>query len=1219
MLTEIHSFIRDVIFILLGAGIALYLLVCFYRMLVSVCLWRLKRGILAVLLAVATVTTIIAQKDRTGGTGTTDIPPVGEQQIGTTGFSPVVNELDNTLHFSSICVHTNDTATLTVAWPVDLITTNSTIDILAATSLVNSVWVWQCDHVVAEGETNWVETVSATSNRRFYKAVVRNTLIDMDDPDGDGLPNAYELAHHTNPWQADFETVPRLTVGDGGQFATLQAALDESETYSVIAITSGVYQVNHGILMPPHPVMVTCEDGYAVFSGATGRAMFLLGSGHESGHTLFRSLYLNLTATNGMQAGFWCGGSLPWVAPGAAAVFENVHIRAPNLGVEYFGWLFYAPCDVPSVIRRCCVNASGAEWIYAIFGDNPPPIVVESCSFVNFPTQSVYQSTAIGLRSTHANGAIAATPSVTVSRVLFDASFTNAWSLARFENAGDFPVTMTDSIIPEVPALSDFLPTVTDNMHIVTSEVAWAGFPLADSPAAALGVGAFAPIANDPLADMDNDGLPDYEEVYEHGTDPFLADSDNDGVTDDVELNVDGTDPTDPHSFVPTVTVTVTNTASMSHAVYTAWGYSATDWETNGLESFMQGFGSTNYTDVILLDETYAKAYCDLNDNGAFDAASDILLVGQIPYGSAPRLKFTFGDVDGDGVPDAQERQQETDPYNGNNFRLVATVNVASSDVVPGLTNYVAWGHMPTGWEENGLDSFAGRSLPFPVDVPVMNGELFVKVFRDFNKNGVYDVGVDALVSNRLMRTDNGKTVTFNIGDSDEDKIPDSLELDEGTDPLDKLSYCFNLSLTYTGVFQTTNALTFAASFGTNRVSGPCVVEGSVWTNDFGHRITTTGERVSVDVWDDANQNDDWDVGETSNKYTIALTAHDMVMTNALSYGNFDRDNNELPDWWEEVTGLNSVTNGGPYADTDGDGLNNLHEYWAGTEPLVPDGSNTLLSVISRSIDDRIKDKSPDGMLQKFLNYHINGTNGVFVLNPDCWANDIDTSCVSMWNNSSGSLRAGVAISKRHILVASHFYHGNGVKVFFREPNGNIHTNVITGRRQVNDTDVMVQALRDELPDTIIPACILPPNYQNFIGGGKCWPVLRFDQDERCVACEISRAVPFEATYTPDRHEQSFATTAPLVGLRQPYYIHARGGDSGNPSFLVVGNKVVLLGVLHGGHYEADGITVKIIQSPFVTYYADGIQAAMDILIPGYTLRYLDCSGYPQLERQEGR
>ena len=44
--------------------------------------------------------------------------------------------------------------------------------------------------------------------------------------------------------------------------------------------------------------------------------------------------------------------------------------------------------------------------VYAVFGDNPPPVVVESCTFVNFPVQSDYQSAAVGLRSTYANDTV---------------------------------------------------------------------------------------------------------------------------------------------------------------------------------------------------------------------------------------------------------------------------------------------------------------------------------------------------------------------------------------------------------------------------------------------------------------------------------------------------------------------------------------------------------------------------------------------------------------------------------------------------------------------------------------------------------------------------------------------------------------------------------------------------------------------------------------------
>ncbi|MDY6380395.1 MAG: hypothetical protein SPK90_06370, partial [Bacteroidales bacterium] len=268
------------------------------------------------------------------------------------------------LHLSGISVSSNGAVALTAAWPAGFLTPGQTLDVLGKENLNDETWTWLANCIVEADATNITWTLEDQSpSNYFYKVAVRDSLTDMDDPDSDGMPDVYELAHGTNPWVADAENVPRLTVGPDGQYATLEAALAASAPYSVVSLAAGVYQVNRAIRMPPHPVMVTCEDGCAVFSGAAGPALFLLGSGHESGHAFFRNLYLNLTSTGGMQAGFWCGGGLPWDESGAAAVFENVHVRAPNPGVEYFGWLFYAPCDAPAVIRGCCVNASGAEWI----------------------------------------------------------------------------------------------------------------------------------------------------------------------------------------------------------------------------------------------------------------------------------------------------------------------------------------------------------------------------------------------------------------------------------------------------------------------------------------------------------------------------------------------------------------------------------------------------------------------------------------------------------------------------------------------------------------------------------------------------------------------------------------------------------------------------------------------------------------------------------------
>ena len=1173
---------------------------------VGKCLYtRLSPASLVVLALAAVITICEAQKR--GDSGATGDSPAPVQQTGTTG-DPPVEDITDTFHFSAISVPTSGTVALTTAWTNGLLTAGQTIDILAKTDLRDERWAWLTNGVVEAGATNMSWTIENQSpSNSFYKAVVRDTLTDMDDPDGDGLPNAYELAYGRNPWVRDYALVQKLTVGPNGDFGDIVSALAASEEYSIIAVTSGVHQVNHGVQMPPHPVMVTCDDGYAVFSGSSPNAMFLLGNGHQSGHTLFRNLYLNLTSTSGMQAGVWCGGGLPWAVPGAAAVFENVHIRAPNPGVEYFGWLFYAPCDAPAVIRGCCVNASGAEWIYAIFGDNPPPIVVESCTFVNFPTQSVYQSTAIGLRSTHANGAITSTPPVALSRVLFDASFTNAWPLARFENAGDFPVTMTDCIRPSEPISSDFMADVTNNVHITTSLVAWAGFPLAGSPAAVLGIGAFAPIPSDLLDDTDHDTLLDYDEVYDRGMDPFLADTDGDGIPDDVEILVHHTDPTDPHSFKQNLTVTVTNKDSTASAVYTAWDTSEAGWAPNGLAAFPEGFGTTNYIDASSQGATHVKAFCDLNGNGTFDAEYDILRVRPIPLGSTAQVNFVFGDVDGDGVSDSQERQQGTNPYDDNNFKFAATVKIESSDVAPGLTNFVAWSYSAAGWEPNDLARFAGKSLTFPINAPVMGGELFVKVFRDLNTNGVYDVDVDALVSNRLTWAHNGKTVTFNIGDSDGDKIPDSVELAENTNPLDIHNYCFNLSLTYTGVFQTTNALTFAASFGTDRVYGPCVVEGSVWTNDFGHRATTTGERVSVDVWDDANQNGDWDVGETSNKYVIAVTGHDMVVTNTLSYLNFDRNNNEIPDWWDAQNGLDAEGVAyRAYDDPDGDGLINLHEFWADCNPLVPDGSNTLLSVTARAVDEGIRDRNPTNSICKFFNYETNGINGVFIPSTNFWAFGIDTSCASMWNDARNDLwgggcngwnMAGTLISARHLIYAHHYAIPHGTTLYFMDGASNVYSRTLIDSRYVS-CDIRIGLLNSDLPSTLHPAKILPPEYGNYIGTAKRLPCVTFDQEEKLTVAELSDLKCFN-----ERTSLSSAQR-PHSDMRRAFYEDMIPGDSGSPRFLLVDQELVLLCVMWKGGGGS---------GCFITHFIDEIQASMDNLANGYHLQFINLDVYQRI------
>ncbi len=752
---------------------------------------QLKTLTLVVISFLAIVATVLAQKSGRS-TGTTGIPPGTVQQTGTTGVPPVGNEITNTLHFAAIDVHTNGTATLLIAWPPSLLAADATLDLFAATSLVNSTWVWQCEHQVAACETNWVVAVAlpqtspgTNAPSAFFYVSNRETCADtMDDLDGDGLPNAYELAHNTNPYVQDYASAFKLTVGPGGDFADIQSALAASTNYSIIELDSATrHDITDslGVQLPQHPVMVTASNSCAVVR-ATGTSAFMLANGSSS-RTLFQNLYLLLDAKGSFQTGFWCGGSLPWLGIPASATFENVYVRMPNPGVQYRGWIFYRNCADRALIRNCTVNAAGATWAIGIEAYDSPPLAVDRCSFVNFPPDSSENTGCCALLRTSGTGDGGS--EVTFSRSLFDESFTNAWPLARFDSANPYSVTFSDCLAPSgLPA--EYPPNISSNIVVTNSALTWSGIPYPDSPSVALGVGSLMPIANNPSVDTDGDGLCDYDEAYELGTDPFNADSDNDGVDDYTEI-YDGTDPSDPHSFMQRLTVTVTNTASLAHAVYTAWGNSPTGWVTSGLATFSQGFGETIYTNASSQGATHVKAFCDLNGNGTFDTGYDILLSSHIPTGSTAHVAFTFGDVDGDGVSDVQEREEETDPYDAGNFMMHAKFKFTDQDVGHGCTNYVAVSLTESEWNlAEVVMSSASSTFEFEVHTNVTQGAIYVKCLHDRDGDGLLDVGIEGIRTNRLFRSvGTGSPIEMSIGDYDYDGVCDTQELLDGTEPFD--------------------------------------------------------------------------------------------------------------------------------------------------------------------------------------------------------------------------------------------------------------------------------------------------------------------------------------------------------------------------------------------------------------------------------------------------
>ncbi len=893
---------------------------------VGKCLYtRLSPASLVVLTLAAVITICEAQKR--GDSGATGDPPAPVQQTGTTGVPPV-EDITETFHFSAISVPTNGTVTLTTAWTNGLLTAGQTIDILMKTNLRDTTWTWLTNGVVEIGAINMSWTIENQSpSNSFYKAVVRDTLTDMDDPDGDGLPNAYELAHGRNPWVHDYALVQKRTVGPNGEFGDIVSALAASEEYSVIELDTTLrHEVTDslGIRMPQYPVMITATQTYAVVR-ATGMSAFMLATNTTS-RTLFRNLYVLLDGSGSSQVGFWCGGSLPNMGVPASATFENIYMRMRSPVAQYRGWLFYRGCADQVVLRNCTLNALGAKWAVGVEAFGSPPLAIDRCSFLNFPPD-VPSGLGCGVLLRTSNASDGGSD-VTISRSLFDESFTNAWPLGRLDATDPYFVTFSDCLVPP-SALMDYPPDVVTNLTVTNAMLTLFGVPYPTSPSVALGLGSLAPIENDPLADADGDTLSDYAEAYVSGTDPFLL------------------------------------------------------------------------------------------------------------------------DTDGDGISDAVEVSEQTDPVDGLNFCFTCTASVSNVDAV----------------YTNGCCSYLiGQEISAPV--------------------------------------------TSFVGSA---------------------------------------------------------------TVELPHVTVTDGVVPRVVAWIDVNANGTWEVGEPRAIQTLTITNHGLSVSIDLLQVDGDMDGDKMPDVWEVLHGFCPTNSADAFEDPDDDTLPNLFEYRYSTNPHNPlDGSNTVYSILARSVDDRLRAKiDAEGDVRHI---YVDFTNtvqsgGDFIPNTDAWTYGLDFASSGVKSIRAVGTENGltpILISDRHVMEATHCDHRTNDVVWFRAPGGTMYERTIVGMKHCQNSanDVSIGILNEPLPNDVIPVKFLPENYRQYIWDGERLPTIRVNKYSQAVVQEISRIPPANVT--------SYSMTIPEVQYRisddvprESFRVDTLWGDSGHPNFLVAGNAMIFLFPTH--------------------------------------------------------
>ena len=472
---------------------------------------------------------------------------------------------------------------------------HSYIEGAITTDLSNGIWQYWSSWYVAPSDANLlIDVEKAVGERqRFWRF---STWADMDgdglsneselsqyytdhrlnDSDGDGVPDDFEIALGMNPTNVDsWATVPKLTCGTGGTYATLTAALAASTTNTIIEIQPGTYFWS-SITLPNYPLLITSPNG------GRNRQVVLCGSGSgncivsipDASRAVIRGLYFDLQESS-LLAAIWVGSSSAWSGTGGSARIENCYFHLSRKAGFYSAGVYdYRYSKKLFTISGCVFNALGCQYARGCYFYDANPAVIEHCSFLNFPPAYLDLSGGVLYRSSIQNyqGGDVVCPMV-IKSSLFDESFTNTYAVGKITGAGFYDVSLHDCLVPNTNCLAE-CDAMVDDCCVTNSGVNVYGLLQSTSPAIDKGgssalasfdikgdcrdehpdIGA-AEYIGDVDSDIDSDGITDEIECLV-GTNPFMADSDCDGILDGLEVS-HGANPTNENILCCTITVCV--------------------------------------------------------------------------------------------------------------------------------------------------------------------------------------------------------------------------------------------------------------------------------------------------------------------------------------------------------------------------------------------------------------------------------------------------------------------------------------------------------------------------------------------------------------------------------------------------------------------------------------------------------------------------------------
>jgi len=233
-------------------------------------------------------------------------------------------------------------------------------------------------------------------------------------------------------------------------------------------------------------------------------------------------------------------------------------------------------------------------------------------------------------------------------------------------------------------------------------------------------------------------------------------------------------------------------------------------------------------------------------------------------------------------------------------------------------------------------------------------------------------------------------------------------------------------------------------------------------------------------------------------------------------------------------------------------------------------------------------------------------TTPAYVRNTDNWAavHVQALTAISPWNSDSSFQKAGILVSPRHVLFATHYKPADGSTIRFVTATNTVVTRTLSSTIALPTIsayypDITIGLLDSDVPGTISFAKVLPAGFETKLPANiqpEQIPCAATDQEEKLIVVDLA-LLPA----TPDG--TSCAMQVPTSTLRLNFNEGLVGGDSGNPAFWFINGDLVLLTMWTGAQNGGYGTSVAA--------FRDDVNTAMTTLGGGYQLTTVDLSTFP--------